>query len=70
MLQNIAPEITITAFSLVSLLGGYIWNDQSKRICKLEDHNKIFPLVSIREDISQMRTDIEWLKKFLIKNTQ
>lgn len=70
MLQNISPEITIASFSIIGVLSGYVWNDQSKRICKLEEHDSTFPLVSIREDISQMRTDIEWLKKFLIKNTQ
>lgn len=70
MLQNISPEITIASFSIIGVLSAYIWKDQNKRICNLEDHDKTFPLVAIREDISRMRTDIEWLKKFLIKNTQ
>jgi hypothetical protein len=68
MLQNIAPEITIASFSIIGVLTGYVWNDQNKRICEIEKNQKDFPLIGLTEDISQMKTDIEWIKKYLIKN--
>lgn len=68
MLQNIPPEITIASFSVIGVLTGYVWNDQDKRICTVEKNQKELPLVAIKEDITQIKTDIDWLKKYLIKN--
>jgi hypothetical protein len=68
MIANIPPEITIASFSLVGMLTGYVWNDQNKRICKIEEDQNALPIASIHSDIAQMKTDIDWIKKYLIKN--
>jgi hypothetical protein len=49
-------------------LTGYVWNSQDKRIKKIEKDYCDLPTATIKEDISQMKTDIDWIKKYLIKN--
>ena len=68
MLNEIPIEISLGAFSLVSVFSAYIWNSQDKRITKLECDSEAFPFPSIKQDIAQIKTDIDWMKKFLIKN--
>ena len=68
MISNIPTEITIASFSLLGVLTGYIWNSQSKRIAKLEEEQSKCPFPDMRQDIAQMKNDIEWIKKYLIKN--
>lgn len=67
MLSQIPVELSIGAFSLVGGFSAYIWNSQDKRISKLECDNDSFPFPQIKQDLAQMKTDIEWIKKFLIK---
>lgn len=68
MLSDIPSEIVIGSFSLVGVLTGYVWNSQSLRIKKLEDFESLCPFPILRQDIAQMKTDIDWIKKYLIKN--
>ena len=68
MLQNIPLEITVASFSAVGVLTGYIWNNQNKRIKKVEDDIEKCPFPEIKKDIGKIQNDIAWLKKYLIKN--
>jgi len=68
MLQNISPEITIAAFGIIGTLTAYVWNSQEKRLVKLERDVEICPFPSIKEDVAAIKKDVDWLKKFLIKN--
>lgn len=64
----VSPEISMASFSLIGILTGYIWNNQSKRIAKLEREHGLCPFPEMKSDIAQMKTDIDWIKKYLIKN--
>lgn len=68
MLQNIAPEITIASFSIIGLLTGYIWRDHEKRLCVVEKIQKEVLLIEVRYNIAKILTDIDWIKKYLLKN--
>lgn len=68
MINSIVPEVTITAFGTISVLSGYIWNETAKRIIKLEDRENACPFPNVKADIEKIKTDIEWLKKYLVKN--
>jgi len=68
MLSQIPPEITLGSFSLVGILTGYIWNDQSKRIKKLEDDISTCPFPDVRTDIATMKTDLKWIKHKIIND--
>lgn len=68
MLQNIPTEITLASFSIISVLTGYIWNNQSKRIKHVEGEIERCPFPNIKRDIAKIQNDIEWIKKYLIKN--
>jgi hypothetical protein len=63
-------EFTATGFSAIIVLSGYIWNEQAKRLRIIENEQKQCPFPAIRQDLAQMKTDIEWLKKFLINQTK
>lgn len=65
MISNIPPEITITSFSLLSILAGYVWRNQDSRICKLELELDKLPLNDFDKSISQIINDIKWIKQFL-----
>lgn len=67
MLSNIPPEITIASFSLVGILTGYVWNDQNKRICKIEEEQNKCPFPNIKIDIAEMKTDIKWILRNMKK---
>lgn len=67
MLSNIPPEITITSFSLIGVLTAYVWNDQNKRICKVEEDQSKCPFPNIKVDIAEMKTDIKWILKNMQK---
>lgn len=62
MFSTIPTEITICFFSLVGILTGYVWNDQSKRIEKLEKFCDNSPFSSMQSDIATMKNDISWIK--------
>lgn len=68
MIQSIAPEVTIAAFSAITVLGGYIWNETGKRISKLEDRENACPFPSMTADIREIKNDIVWIKKSLNRN--
>ena len=63
MLMNIPPEITIASFSLVGILTGYVWNDQNKRIIKIEEEQTKCPFPKVRTDLAIIKTDLKWLKE-------
>lgn len=65
---NIPIEITIGSFSLVGILTGYIWNDQAKRIGRIEKEIDSCPFPTFGNDIAKMKNDIDWIKRYLIKN--
>jgi len=67
MIALIPTEITIASFSLLGCFTAYIWNSQNKRITDLEDDIEKCPFPKFGEDISKMKNDIEWIKKFLDK---
>lgn len=67
MISNIPPEITLASFSLVGILTGYVWNDQGKRIKKIEDEQTQCPFPNIKVDIAEMKTDIKWILRNLKK---
>ena len=68
MISSIPPEITIASFSVIGILTGYVWNDQNKRIKKLEDDIDTCPFPAVKEDIACIKNDVEWVKKYLVKN--
>lgn len=65
MVNSIPPELTLGSFSLVGLLTGYIWNNQSKRIVNVEKVQKLRPCSDIAVQIIEIKTDIKWIKKNL-----
>jgi hypothetical protein len=65
MLTFIPPEITIASFSIIGVLGTYVWNDQSTRIKKLESDVDKCPMPDIRVDIATIKNDVFWIKKRL-----
>lgn len=67
MLTNIPPEITLASFSLIGILTGYVWNDQSGRIKKLEVDVGKCPMPALKIDIAEMKTDIKWILKNMQK---
>lgn len=67
MLQNIPSEITITSFSFVGLLTGYIWNAQEKKIKEIREVQKLRPCNVIHLKITEIQTDIKWIKQKLKK---
>lgn len=67
MISTIPNEITIASFSLVGILTGYVWNDQNKRICKVEEDQAKCPFPNIKIDIAEMKTDIKWILKNMQK---
>lgn len=68
MLQNIAPEITIASFSIIGILTGYIWNDQNRKIKETLEKIEVLPCHTICTKIEKIENNIEWIKKYLIKN--
>lgn len=65
MIQNIPVELTMASFSLVGVMTGYIWNNQSKRIDELKKKINEKPCNQICSHIEAIRTDIDWIKKTL-----
>ena len=65
MLNSIPPELTLGSFSLVGILTRYIWNSQSKRIKVIEKIQRELPCNKISNLISEMKTDIKWIKRNL-----
>jgi len=65
MLNSIPQELTLGSFSLVGILTGYIWNNQSKRIKGIEKFQKTLPCNKISNLITEMKTDIKWIKRNL-----
>jgi len=65
MLNSIPQELTLGSFSLVGILTGYIWNNQSKRIKGIEKIQNNLPCNKVSNLISEMKTDIKWIKKNL-----
>jgi len=65
MLQNIPPEITIASFSVIGVLTGYVWNDQNKKIEALKKVQDARPCHIVANTLSQIQTDIDWIKKNL-----
>jgi len=63
MIANIPPEITIASFSFVGILTGYIWNDQTKRIKKIEEEQQKCPFPNVRMDLAIIKTDLKWIKQ-------
>lgn len=63
MIANIPPEITLTSFSLIGILTGYIWNDQAKQIKDIRDTQKKRPCHTIHLSIIEMQNDIKWIKR-------
>jgi len=68
MLNYIPSEISIASFSLIGVLTGYIWNNQSKRISKIENIQTARPCNSIHLKIIEMQTDIRWIKNRINNN--
>lgn len=62
MFQTIPSEITITSFSLIGILTGYIWNTQSKYISDNKKALENLPCNSVCSQIIEIRTDIKWIK--------
>lgn len=67
MLQNIPTEITITSFSFIGLLTGYIWNDQEKKLQAIREVQEKRPCNVIHLKITKIQTDIEWIKENIKK---
>ena len=67
MIANIPPEITIASFSVIGILTGYVWNDQSCRIKKMEEEVAKCPMPALKIDIAEMKTDIKWILKNMQK---
>jgi len=67
MIASIPSEITIASFSLIGILTGYVWNDQSIRIKKLEHDLEKCPMPMLKVDIAEMKTDIKWILKNMQK---
>ena len=67
MIASIPPEITIASFSIIGILTGYVWNDQSGRLRKVESEIKKCPMPALKIDIAEMKTDIKWILKNMQK---
>ena len=67
MIQTIPIEIAIGSFSLVGVLTGYIWNNQSKRIDTIIKTQSTRPCGIIAQNIESIKNDIEWIKRELDK---
>lgn len=63
MIEFIPPEITIASFSTIGILTGYIWNNQGKRIDKIERVQKERPCNIIHLQLAEMQTDVKWIKQ-------
>ena len=68
MINSIPLEITVCSFSLVGVMTGYIWNSLEKRLKKCEQDICKIPTLEIKESIVSIQKDIDWIKKYLIKN--
>jgi len=66
MLSIIPPEITIGSFSIVGILTGYIWNTQAKSISELKKRQNNLPCQLIHNQMTEMKTDLKWIKQNLI----
>lgn len=67
MISYIPPEITIGSFSLIGVLTAYIWNNQAKRIKRLEKKQEECPLPNVFVSIAEIKNDIKWIKDQIIK---
>jgi len=67
MLSNIPTEITLASFSIIGILTGYVWNDQSGRLRKLESEIEKCPMPALKVDIAEIKTDIKWILKNMQK---
>lgn len=67
MLQYIPVEITLGSFSLIGVLTAYIWNTQNKQIKDLQETQKQRPCNLIEIEITQIKTDVKWIKKNIEK---
>lgn len=70
MISNIPLEITLGSFSIVGILTGYVWNNQSGRIRELENEQKKCLLPYVRSDIAIIKTEIIWIKDNLRKRNR
>jgi vacuolar-type H+-ATPase subunit F/Vma7 len=63
MISSIPPEITITSFSIIGVLTGYIWNYQSKSISEIKKKQDERPCNVICVKIEKIQNDIQWIKE-------
>lgn len=67
MIQTIPIEIAIGSFSLVGVLTGYIWNNQSKRIDAIVQVQNTRPCSIIAQNLESIKNDLAWIKRELDK---
>jgi hypothetical protein len=63
MIENIPTEITLASFSFITLLSGYIWNDQKKEIQAIKEIQEKRPCHIVAKTLVEIQTDISWIKK-------
>ncbi len=68
-MQETTPTIFFPYLvAFVGVVSGVVWNLHDRRIVKIEEEQEKCPYNKVAQDMAQVKTDIEWIKKYLKQN--